>query len=382
MKKVLFVFMIFAMTLQYSFAQGGRVVIIYFHNGSVVRGTLSKLPNEERFRIQTPNNSVILFVSSEVRDILYEDGTRPGATANRPPQYQSRQPQPQPQYQYQYQQPPRPQPQQQYQPQPQQQYQPRQNNVVRVDPAEEEIIEEEVYDDGYIGDEYAMDDDLIPDEENGRSTLRSNPEATRMPASFATPDFVGGYHGMADFGYTYAMGDSISSRMELTLTQGYQFSPSFFVGLGFGVHLYSDSVRLGRISTIKDVKEQVESNLIYSFPVFVDVRYNILQNRKILPYIDFRLGYSIGLLQTYSERLDPDSGQQLKRTETSGEGLGFLAVPSLGVKFMLGRSLAFNLSAGYSMQVYRDDKFNTDKTSIIRTTDTMGGITFRAGLEF
>ncbi|MDR2809211.1 MAG: hypothetical protein LBB84_01470 [Tannerellaceae bacterium] len=373
MKKVLFVFIVFMMTLQISFAQGGRVVIIYFHNGSVVKGILSKLPNEEKFRIETPNNGFILFGSSEVKDILYEDGTRPGGAT----------------------QPPRPQPQVQPQPQAQQRMeqsaQPGNNRATRVDPSQKEAaIEEEAYEDEYIeDDDFIEDDDYLSEEESDEfaapapKTAKASKQATQVPTQATSLDFIPGYHGIAEFGYTVGMGDSIASnRMELTITQGYQFTPSLFVGFGFGVHLYSDSVLLGRIVDINGAKDEVNAKLSYAFPVFIDVRYNILKNRKIIPYADLKLGYTIGLLNTYSTRLDDSTGQQLKRTETSGEALGLFAVPSLGVKFMLGRSLAFHLSAGYSMQVYRDDRFGSNGSTIVKTTDTMGGVTLRAGLEF
>ncbi|MDR2118040.1 MAG: hypothetical protein LBP25_00685 [Tannerellaceae bacterium] len=373
MKKVLFVFVICTMALQFAFAQGGRVVTIYFHNGSIVKGIISKLPNEERFKIQTPNNSVILFVSSEVRDILYEDGTRPGAGNRTPsqsqPQYQSRPPQPR----------------QEYVPESRpygnrnMQQQPQNARNVQPEPLEEEvdeeIIDEEEYDEDIYDEEYALEEE-IPE----KSAQKAAPARKPAPAS----DFVPGYHGIVEFGYTLGMGDSLkaSNRMELTVTQGYRFSPAFYAGLGFGVHLYSDSILLGRVVDINKVKTEVNSSLSYAFPVFVDIRYSFMPEKKIVPFINVKLGYSIGLL-TYKTTVLGDDGRELKRTETMAEGLGLFAAPSAGVKFMLGRSMAFSLGVGYSMQVYRDDRWaNVKHESIVKKTDTMGGLTFRAGLEF
>jgi hypothetical protein len=400
MKKALFVFVIFVMALGIAFAQGGRVVTIYFHNGSIVKGVISKLPNEERFKLQLPNNSFILFVSSEVKDILYEDGTRPGGAA-RPSQFQSG-PQQQPYQQqpaYQQQQPgrayvqPQPQPRQEVYPRQGAGQAPLQNRVARTEPpVEEEIVEEEeAFDEeDYLSDEGDFsggEEDFLAEEDEGKALRPGSrgavdPRQTVAPRA-AVADFVPGYHGMVDFGYTFGL-DSLHAfnRMELTLTQGYQFSPSLFAGLGFGVHLYTDSVMLGRIVPIKEVQTEVQSKLSYAFPVFVDVRYNLMRDRRILPFVNLKLGYSIGIL-TYSTEVLDESGQMLKRTETMGEGLGFFAAPSVGVKFMLGRSLAFSLGAGYSMQVYRSDRFkDVTYTSIIKKTDTMGGLTLRAGLEF
>ncbi|MDR1938091.1 MAG: hypothetical protein LBQ73_06310 [Tannerellaceae bacterium] len=367
MKKVLLVLTIFMMALQVAFAQG-RVVTIYFHNGSVIKGEISKLPNEERFRIQTPNGSVFLFTSSEVRDILYEDGTRPGA--NNQSQYR---PQPQPNRSYVPQQTQPPgnqaiQPQQSY-PQNQNrvaqqpaQTQPRNNQVVHIEP-EEEIIEEDVYDDDY---------DLMAEDEPSEPVQ----PVAQTPKTTNFSDFVPGYHGFVDFGYTIGMGDSLHAfnRMELTITQGYQFTPSLFAGLGFGVHLYGDSIPISKIVD----NAAVVSSLSYAFPIFVDFRYNF-SDGKIRPFAALKGGYSIGLHQTYSTRID-ESGRELRRTETSAEALGFYVAPSVGVKFMLGRSMAFNVGAGYSMQLYTNETLGTG--TIIKKMDILGGVTLKAGLEF
>ncbi|MDR1918262.1 MAG: hypothetical protein LBQ65_01290 [Tannerellaceae bacterium] len=352
------------MALQVAFAQGGRVVTIYFHNGSVIKGEISKLPNEERFKIQTPNGSVFLFTSSEVRDILYDDGTRPGGNRGYAPQGTTppgnqayNQAPPQQSYQQPYQQnrvsPPAAAPS-------------RNNQVVRVEP-EEEVYEEDVYDDSY---ELAEDDSQTP-----------SPAATQAPKTADLTGFVPGYHGFVDFGYTLGMGDSIHAfnRMELTITQGYQFTPALYVGFGTGVHLYADSVPVSKIVN----GDVLVSSLSYAFPVFVDFRYNF-SNGKIRPFAALKGGYSIGLFKSYSEKLDESTGQTLKRTETSAEALGFYVSPSVGAKFMLGRYLAFNLALGYSMQ------FKTDKTTEERDGNTLsitkmeplGGVTLKAGLEF
>jgi hypothetical protein len=192
-------------------------------------------------------------------------------------------------------------------------------------------------------------------------------------------DFVPGYHGIIDFGYTLGMGDSLHSfsRMEFTITQGYQFSPSLFVGLGTGVHLYSDSVRLRKIVNGEEVNN---CYLSYVFPVFADIRYNF-SNGNIKPFIALKAGYSVGLSKTESET-QTETGRS-KKTEYKAESLGFYVAPSIGVKFMIGRSMAFSLGAGYSMQMYGSETFKPDNNNIkLKTTDIMGGVTLKAGLEF
>jgi hypothetical protein len=374
MKKTIWVLVVLVMTLQVAFAQRGRVVIVYFHNGSVVKGELSKLPNEERFKIQTPNGSVFLFTSREVRDFMYEDGTRPGG-GNAPGRPQTQQPyQPQPQQAY----PPAyrlNQGNQPYQPQPQRQFsemQPQNSEVTGLEEEEEYLEEDEEYYDEDA--DYAFEDIEAP--------AKPRP-ADRKPAASTASDigFVPGYHGFVDFGYTIGMGDSAHAfnRMELTITQGYQFSPSLFAGLGTGVHLYSDSVPLYKIVNGKLADN---SSLSYVFPIFVDLRYNF-SNGKIRPYAALKAGYGIGLSKTFMNVQNESGVIVSRKTEYKAEMLGFYAAPTVGVKFMLGRALAFNLGVGYSAQLYTNEAFKPGTTDTkITKTDIMGGVTLKAGLEF
>jgi hypothetical protein len=370
MKKALFVLMIFALTLQVAFGQRGRIVTVYLHNGSVIKGEISKLPNEERFKIQTPNGSVILFTSSAVRDILYEDGTRPGVT-NQPNQLQLAPP-------YQQDQPNR----QQYQPNQPTLRQPAEtqsqnSEVVRIEP-EEELIEEDIYDDE---EEVYGDPDLLYLDEETKSAPKTTPRTPAPVNNFS--DFVPGYHGFLDFGYVIGLGDSLHAfnRMELTITQGYQFTPSIFIGLGTGVHLYSDSVRMGRIVN----NEDSYSSLSYAFPIFVDFRYNFSTGR-IRPFAGLKAGYGIGLSKTISiqPKTEGDLGS-INRTEYKAEGLGFYVAPSIGVKFMIGRSLAINAGLGYSMQLYNDESLKKKEDGepvIVKQTNNIGGVSLKVGLEF
>ncbi|MDR1344982.1 MAG: hypothetical protein LBJ39_06475 [Tannerellaceae bacterium] len=409
MKKALFIFIVFAMALQVAFAQRGRIVTIYFHNGRVVKGELSKLPNEERFRLQTLDGSVFLFTSRDVREVLYEDGTRPGVNQQQPPQqqYQQRPPQQQyPQQQQQYQQYPQQQqqyqqspPQQQYQqqqqayppayqnqgvqPQQQQQLNRQQQNVRPQGNAagEAEQIEEEVYDESYddeYEDEYDEYDDMeVIDQKPSRQSQRSGKRNAEYQDEPNT-GFIPSAHLAIDFGYTLGMGDSIHafSRTEVTISMGYQFTPSLFVGAGTGIHLYSDSVKLDKILDGRPVDN---CYLSYVFPVFADVRYTF-SNGKIKPFAALKAGYSMGLSKTTS--VTQTDGVTSRKTEYKAESLGLYLAPSIGAKFMLG-PVALNIGAGYSMQMYNSETLSPTKEGVkIKKMDIMGGVTLRAGLEF
>ena len=373
--------MMFAMTLQIAFAQRGRIVTVYLHNGSVLKGEISKLPNEERFKIQTPNGSVILFTSNAVRDILYEDGTRPGA---------ANQPQTQPQGADRGGYPPQNQPNQAFrpnQPDPNRAAgaaQSQTNRPLRAEP-EEELLEEEAYEDDEFYDDSNLDMDM--DLDLGEETKKPSKTPAQAPAYATLPsDFVPGYQGFIDFGYVIGMGDSLHAfnRIEATITQGYRFTPSLFAGLGAGAHLYSDSVPLRRVVNNKELT----GALSYVFPLFVYLRYNFSTGR-IRPFAGLKTGYGVGLLKTVSTEIKEEGGS-VNRIEYKAEALGLYLAPTVGVKFMIGRSLAFNLSAGYSLQFYSDNFYKKEAdgatpvvpATIVKQTASMGGVSLRAGLEF
>jgi hypothetical protein len=239
-----------------------------------------------------------------------------------------------------------------------------------------EGMDDEFYDDY---EDAGMDTDI--DETPSRPSRRTAAGADRRDvAPKAALDFVPGYHGVIDFGYTFGLGDSIHafSRMELTITQGYQFTPSLFAGLGTGVHLYSDSVQLRKIVDNVAIDN---SYLSYVFPIFVDVRYNF-SGGQIRPFAALKVGYGIGLSKTTTVSVT-EGGSSSRKTEYKAESLGFYIAPSVGAKFMIGRSIAFSLGVGYSMQMYGSETFKSgDPTIKIKSTDIMGGLTIKAGLEF
>ncbi|MDR1644308.1 MAG: hypothetical protein LBS05_00565 [Tannerellaceae bacterium] len=383
MKKALFILILFTLTIPVAIAQRGRTVIVYFHNGSIVKGEITKQPNDGRYRVQTPNGSIFLFTSQDVKDVRYEDGVRPGGSNNLSQQpYQSQQQQYQPQQQqYQPQQQQyQPQQQQQYQPQPQQQRQ-AQAQPQNTLPAEEEPAEEEWYADADLTDEGFYDDEANLAFDDTEQAASRQPQAKAPAATPRNPaDFVPGYHGFVDFGYTIGMGDSAHAfnRMEATITQGYQFTPTLFAGIGTGVHLYSDSIPLRKVVN----QQLVTSSLSYAFPVFVDLRYTF-SDGIIRPFAALKAGYSLGLSKTFTISTNEETGQQTKRTEYKAENLGFYVAPTVGVKLMIGRALALNVGVGYSLQCFNDKTLKPNTTNVIvNKMDYMGGVTLKAGLEF
>ena len=126
-----------------------------------------------------------------------------------------------------------------------------------------------------------------------------------------------GYRGFVDLEY-YLSIDAISEdHFGFSTVHGYQFKPWLFVGAGAGM----------KISHNKHFEDtQGEKEDFYMFPVFADIRFDLLKS-KFSPYLDCRVGYTLG-----------------------GKAFGVMFNPSLGCRIGLTDKLAINASLGYSTQ--------------------------------
>lgn len=135
-----------------------------------------------------------------------------------------------------------------------------------------------------------------------------HPQCAMRAASYD----VRGYRGFIEAGVAAGVGDYNLTRLEVNTSHGYQFNPYLFVGGGLGMHYYFDA----------------SEALI---PIFADCRVNVLPGR-ISPYIDFKLGYSVGV----SDGL---------------YGAGLFLAPGIGARFELAdRTHAIRAGLGFSMQ--------------------------------
>lgn len=158
-----------------------------------------------------------------------------------------------------------------------------------------------------------------------------------------------GYHGFLDFGYTIGTGDFHGiGRTDFSTSHGYQFNPYFFLGAGVG-YQYCDKADFGVI------------------PVFLDARYNMMKGR-ITPFLGLKAGYS------FDTGYDGD--------ELSEGGLGFYCVPSVGVRIILRRNFAANLSLGYTHQVIDYDDYASRGYGIYGDKESWEGVSIKAGIEF
>jgi hypothetical protein len=118
-----------------------------------------------------------------------------------------------------------------------------------------------------------------------------------------------------------------------------------------------------------------------AIPIFADLRYNFSEG-QVVPYFGLKLGYSIGLKTVLSKDKQPTDGVFVSRKETSASGLGFYIAPAFGVKYMLGSSMALNLSLGYTMQMFEYDYYDYPNNQHITKGVPLSGVTFKVGVEF
>ena len=144
-----------------------------------------------------------------------------------------------------------------------------------------------------------------------------------QPKRFIT-DAGKGFEAAISFGYNFNLGwDELQPWDELTVgmaiaNAGYRFNKRLYAGAGVGYISIE-----GRESLI---------------PLFVSGRLN-LTKKKITPYVDFNIGYSISTKPDY---------ESYGVTEKFGGGL--FMNPSLGVNFNFTKNYGMDWSVGYLHQ--------------------------------
>ncbi|MBP3299656.1 MAG: hypothetical protein J6L73_08285 [Muribaculaceae bacterium] len=136
-------------------------------------------------------------------------------------------------------------------------------------------------------------------------------------AEYSSQGLKSGYKGMYSFSFTAGTSKAIknykpNNRIELSTTQGYQFNPYLYAGIGFawqyfyaGYHYSNDSFSL--------------------IPVFADVRWTPV-NHRFSPIVDFKAGGFFGKMT------------------------GWYLQPSAGVRVAVNNKYGFDLTIGYTIQ--------------------------------
>ena len=160
--------------------------------------------------------------------------------------------------------------------------------------------------------------------------------AYRQDAFLPTPC----YKGFFDFGYTVGVGSYGEGRIALSTTHGAQIIPHLFVGAGMGFNYFHESGA-------------------WNMPLYADFRTNFLKG-KITPFLDFRLGYSVG------------------------DASGFYMAPTIGCDFGFGKKSGFSVALGYEFQkaeyyyYYYYDYYYSSYYS----KENCGGVVIKIGVDF
>ena len=148
------------------------------------------------------------------------------------------------------------------------------------------------------------------------------------------------YKGFFDFGYTVGVGEDGEGRVTMSTTHGAQINPHFFMGVGLGFNYFHLSE-------------------CWNLPIYADFRANFLKG-KITPFIDFRIGYSVG------------------------DASGLYFSPSLGCNFGFGNKSGFSISLGYEYQkadfYYYYYDYYYDYIDTYRAN--CGGFVIKLGVDF
>ena len=170
-----------------------------------------------------------------------------------------------------------------------------------------------------------------------RPSVREN---AKKSAKTWNRDFAKGYRGFIDFGGGFAVGSNGSPLVSMSTSHGYQFNPYYYLGVGVGCNYHAFT--LGN-----------------SIPLFANFRTNLL-NTRISPFIDFKIGYSLG------------------------KNKGFCMHPAIGGSFLTSRKFGWNISVGYDMQLTQIRYINWPNLNLspYKENVVIGGITIKAGVEF
>ena len=169
-----------------------------------------------------------------------------------------------------------------------------------------------------------------------------------------------GYRGFVDLEYYYSNDEVSEDHYGFSTAHGYQLKPYLFVGAGAAMMISHNKHR-------KDFRTPKTD--IYMFPVFGDVRLDLLKSR-FSPFLNCRVGYTLG-----------------------NKAFGLMVNPSLGCRIGLTDKLAINVSLSYKMQStdiialdYGDTIIkhldNNDEGEIYMENDPYHCLSIKLGIEF
>lgn len=154
------------------------------------------------------------------------------------------------------------------------------------------------------------------------------------------------YRGFVDLSYTKGVGNRNADYVEISTTQGFQYSSWFFMGVGLGVQAVMTNPRDGAPdhwdwSSGDYDRDRSVSRTGCVIPLYTDFRFNIGEQQKTSFYIDLRLGASFLVSDNYLKIGDGF----LTNTEC------FYFKPGLGLRIPLNDSGKQAVNVGVSYQL-------------------------------
>ena len=90
-----------------------------------------------------------------------------------------------------------------------------------------------------------------------------------------------GYKAFYEAGYFWGIDDQngphLPNKFSVTTSQGFQLNNFVYFGIGAGIDSYRHN-----------------ENCYISVPLFADLRVNCLNDKRVMPFFDIRMGYSMG----------------------------------------------------------------------------------------
>ena len=90
-----------------------------------------------------------------------------------------------------------------------------------------------------------------------------------------------GYKAFYEAGYFWGIDDTngphLPNKFSVTTSQGFQLNNFVYFGIGAGIDSYRHN-----------------ENCYISVPLFADLRVNCLNDKRVMPFFDIRMGYSMG----------------------------------------------------------------------------------------
>lgn len=178
------------------------------------------------------------------------------------------------------------------------------------------------------------------------------------------------YKGYLDLGYAIGVGKYTRDRFFISLSNGVQIVPHFYVGVGLGLNIYTrPKNRNSQIDELLNynISKDFKFTRIIGAPLFLDLRTTFLK-KKNSPFLEFRVGYTFGMMR------------------------GVYALPIFGARFEIENKIGTFVGFGYEYQgstLRKESLFISDpdgniiaESFSVVSSYNCGGLRLSFGIDF